>query len=166
MSDLTHSGAQCETLSLCYAIKNNRENSDVFKYSTLFGFMLLFIFVGLFSSVNASQFDEAHCGDRITADEVLVVDLEPYSGQEDLLYEKLHEQAGTYSLSTEKPVLVNWVGSKFSIVQRIGKSAATNGCDLVVLLGSVAGESRPQTLVSRPIRTRYLIVHIGKRDRY
>jgi len=124
-----------------------------FVHSVLFGIAIAFC-----ATANAN---EGQCGDRIQAKDVLVVDLEEYVDQQALFQEKLHQQAGDSVLITQSPVQVSWAGNRASTINKASKSAAQNGCDLLVLLGESITERRYEGGV-RP--TRYLMIHMGMRE--
>ena len=105
--------------------------------------------------------NENQCGERVQADDVLVVDLEAYVDQQAQFLEKLHEQAGDTILVTQSPVRVRWAGSKVSTIHSAKKSAAHNGCDLLVLLGYRIKETRWE---GRVTTSRSLMVHMGRRE--
>ena len=104
---------------------------------------------------------ERACGDRIQARDVQVVDLEPFADQEDQFYEELDKSVGDYMLVTQKPVRVRSRGSNAQTAKSARESAATLGCDLVVLLGYQVVETRWQGKVTPE---RWLMVHMGKRE--
>jgi hypothetical protein len=104
---------------------------------------------------------ENQCGDRIHLEDVLVLDLEEFVGQQELFEQKLHQQAGDTVLITAAPLKVSWAGNRAATINTASKSAAQQGCDLLVLLGESITERRYEGGV-RP--TRYLVIHMGKRE--
>ena len=88
----------------------------------------------------------ARCGARIRAEEVLVVDLDAL----DYDAETLERQIGPFRQTTDKPVAVSGEGTSEAVEQRVRKTAAGLGCD-IVLLGPVHKEmDYPGDLGMRP----------------
>lgn len=67
-----------------------------------------------------------YCGDRIKADEVIVIDLSTHDGQARL------EQAGTYELFTNSLISIRSAGSMIQTLRATTNSAASRGCDLLL----------------------------------
>jgi hypothetical protein len=105
--------------------------------------------------------NENQCGERIPSNDVLVVDLEEYADQQTLFQEKLHEQAGDLIIMTKVPVRVAMEGNRTLAINRASKSAAHIGCDLLVLVGDTLTEKFWE---GKTTTTRYLMVHMGKRE--
>lgn len=75
-----------------------------------------------------------YCGDRIKAEEVLVIDMESPGGQASL------EQAGPYELLTESLISIESRGSMVNTMKAATDSAASRGCNLL-LTGPVVSDS-------------------------
>ena len=125
---------------------------------TFNSFVLLALSFCVFATAHAA---ERTCGERIQAGDVLVVDLEPFVDQEDQFYAELNEKAGDAVLVTQEPVRVRSRGSVARTTKSARESAATLGCDLVVLLGYQVVETRWEAKVTPE---RWLMVHMGKRE--
>ena len=116
------------------------------------------ILIAFCATANAK---ENQCGERIKVKDVQVVDLEALVDQQALFHEKLHEQVGDSILLTQAPVRVKWTGSTVSTINSAKKSAAHNGCDLLVLLGYSVTETRWEGTVTK---NRSLMVHLGRKE--
>lgn len=85
---------------------------------------------------NVSAQKIPRCGARIREEEVLVVDLEELDYDADALQREI----GSFTQVTEKPLAISAEGSRAEVEQRVQKTAAGSGCDLV-LLGPVKTNS-------------------------
>ena len=77
----------------------------------------------------------SRCGARIREEEVLVVDLDALDYDAELI----ERQIGPFRQTTDKPVAVSGEGTTEVVDQRVRKTAAGLGCD-VVLLGPIHKE--------------------------
>ena len=119
------------------------------------------VFIGIASiGMHTAQADNVQCGERVSVDDVLVVNLEDHLEQPAVFKEKLHEQAGETMLMTEKPMQVKMLGNRAKAIDKASKSAAHNGCDLLVLLGEKEVQTRWQNRITSEV---FLMVHMGKR---
>ena len=118
-------------------------------------------------SLRSRRYGGPSCGDRIKADEVMMIDLSTPEGQAQL------EQAGSYVLLTESMISIRSKGSRVQTVKAATDSAASRGCDLL-LTGSVE-EERTRTAGSGALNTnangrygapvgmkKYLLVRMAK----
>jgi hypothetical protein len=119
----------------------------------------IFTFAFAFSMVASAG--EYQCGDRVHFEDVLVLNLEEFVDQQELFEQQLHHRAGDTVLITATPLKVSWDGSRVATIKKASKSAAHQGCDLVVVLGESITETRYE---GRVIQTRNLVVHMGKRE--
>jgi hypothetical protein len=78
---------------------------------------------------NASAQKIPRCGARIREEEVLVVDLEELDYDAD----SLQREVGSFTQVTDKPLAISAEGSRVEVEQRVQKTAAGSGCDLVLL---------------------------------
>jgi hypothetical protein len=108
------------------------------------------------------------CGDRIKAEEVLVIDMESPGGKASL------EKAGPYVLLTESLLGLENKGSKVKSMKAAADAAASRGCDLL-LTGPLASDSwrtnsmgvapngNPNGNYDSPVKVKkYLLVRMAK----
>jgi hypothetical protein len=84
--------------------------------------------------LKSRRYGGPYCGDRVKAEEVLVIDLESPEGQASL------EQAGPYELLTEPWISIESKGSMMNTKSAAIDSAASRGCNLL-LTGPVVSDS-------------------------
>lgn len=134
-----------------------REKISMISYTRLLTSALLVMTALLATTTSAA---EKQCGERVHVDDVLIADMEDYVEEEELFFEKLHELAGGSVMMTQSPIRVIWAGNPAATINSAKKSAAHEGCDLLVLLGYHVKETRWEGSVTT---SRYLMVHLGKR---
>ena len=94
---------------------------------------------------------EVSCGEKIKADEVLVLDLEPYAQQQGSAAEFVQRQVEEYQLITPTPVLIPKIlkderGRRKAMFKESQHEAATRGCNLVLVQAVEIVDNQYQTV--------------------
>lgn len=113
---------------------------NILKVLTLVFFFSLSAFSWAENQTDVQLLDdlEVSCGEKIKADEVLVLDLEPYAQQQGSAAEFVQRQVEEYQLVTPTPVLIPKILSderdrRTAMLKQSRYEAAARGCNLVLV---------------------------------
>lgn len=101
--------------------------------------LLLCSNVAIAQIISPDQETSAHCGEKVKTKDVMVLDVEPFQGNNQAILDFVAKHAGEVSMYSPAPELIEtkWKGafySRDSGIKRARKEAAKRGCDLVIVL--------------------------------